>query len=130
MPLELAVAAGTALLALVLLSTRAIRGRPAAPDMGQEPAWRFVDGKIAEHIDELVAAWLEDGGAAEADRRGPFTREIESFIGTVLMRACSSTIDDADLRDELRELLVLERERVYERILASIEQRLADTPSA
>lgn len=131
MPLELALAAGAALLALVLLGTRAKSGRSAAPDdEDAAAAWRFIDGRIEEHIDELVAAWREAGGTAAADEHGPFTRQIESFIGTVLMRACASAMNDAELRDEVRELLVLEREQVYERILARIEEKVAEAPSA
>jgi hypothetical protein len=130
MPLELAVAAGSALLALVLVCTRALRRGSATPEVDEGAAWRFVDGKAEEHIDELVAAWREAGSAEAAGGCSPFTRQIESFIGTVLMRACVSAMGDAELRDEVRELLVLEREQVYERILARIEERLAEIASA
>jgi hypothetical protein len=95
---------------------------------GEGAAWCFV--KVEEHIDELVAAWREAGSAEAAGGCSPFTRQIESFIGTVLMRACVSAMGDAELRDEVRELLVLEREQVYERILARIEERLAEIASA
>jgi hypothetical protein len=129
MPLELALAAGAALLALALLGIRPRKDRLAAPDEDAAAAWRLIDGMIAVHIEELVAAWREAGGGAAADERSPFTREIESFIGTVLMRACTST-GDAELRDEVRELLVLHREQVYARILARIERKVAEMPSA
>jgi hypothetical protein len=130
MPLELAVAAGSALLALVLVCARALWRGSDTPEVDEGGPWRFVDGKIDEHIEELVAAWREAGSAEAAGGCSPLTRQIESFIGTVLIRACASAAVDAELRDEVRELLVLEREQVYQRILARIEEKLAEMPAA
>jgi hypothetical protein len=66
MPLELAVAAGSALLALVLVCARALWHGSDTPEVDEGGPWRFVDGKIDEHIEELVAAWREAGSAEAA----------------------------------------------------------------
>lgn len=123
MPVELAVAAGAFFLVLALLSGLLRKARPTQPEDGLEHARRFVDREIEQHLGPLGAAYLECGGAQGS---GAFAREIESFIGSVLMRAPASADEaDADLRDDVRELLVLDRESIYQRIRARIEERLA-----
>lgn len=123
MPLELAVAAGAFLIVFVLLSPLLKRNGPTQPKDGLERARRFVDRAIEQHLGRLGAAYRECGGAEDS---GAFAREIESFIGSVLVPALASAEHvDADLRDDVRELLVLDRESIYRQVRARIEDRLA-----
>lgn len=126
MPLELAVAAGVFLIVFVLLSVLLKKAAPTQPKDGLEQARRFVDRAIEQHLGRLGAAYLESGGT---EGSGAFGREIESFIGGVLVPALASLEHaDAGLRDEVRELLVLDRESVYRQVRARIEDRLAQGP--
>ena len=50
---------------------------------------------------------------------GSFAREIEWFIGNVLLRDVA--LERPELAPALRELVTLEREQIYELILARLE---------
>jgi hypothetical protein len=101
-------------------------GAPAKPtgvevDPDVERARQFVRAKIEDHAEALARRYLD---ACEEDRRGDqvpgsFAREIEWFIGNVLLRDVA--LERPELAPALRELVTLEREQVYDLILARLE---------
>jgi hypothetical protein len=86
-----------------------------------ERAKQFVRAKIEDHAEALARRYLD---ACEEDRRGDqvpgsFAREIEWFIGNILLRDVA--LERPELAPALRELVTLEREQVYDLILARLE---------
>jgi hypothetical protein len=122
MPAELLVASGIVVTLLLLLALL-MRGSGAESDAGSDETVlgkRYIDAEIDEHIDGLAARYAEIAEAAGHDDPDRFRLEVESFIAQVLERDLDET-GAAELRDSVREVLVLEREYVYDRIFASIQ---------
>jgi hypothetical protein len=92
-----------------------------ALDPEVEGARHFIRTKIDDYADTLAQHYLQ---ACEEDRRsdpvaGSFGREIEWFIGNVLLR--DVTLEKPDIAAAVREVVVLEREHIYELILARVQ---------
>ena len=89
------------------------------PDV--ERARQFIRTKIDDHAEALAQRYLE---ACEEYRRsdrvpGRFAREIEWFIGNVLLHDVS--LEDPDIAPAVRELVTLEREHIYELIFSRVQ---------
>ena len=89
------------------------------PDV--ERARKFVTTKIQDHAEALGRRYLE---ACEEDRcgdrvPGSFAREIEAFIGSVLLHDVA--IEEPEIAPAVRELVTLEREHIYELILSRVQ---------
>jgi hypothetical protein len=89
------------------------------PDV--ERARQFIRTKVDGHVDTLAQCYLE---ACEENRRGDevpgsFAREIEWFIGNVLLRDVA--LEKPEIAPAVREVVVLEREHIYELILARVQ---------
>lgn len=119
---DVAVSLATFLVVLWLLSRR---GSTKPPRLEIDPdvkrARQFVRTKIDDHAEALAQRYLE---ACEEDRRGDrvpgsFAREIEGFIGDVLLH--DVTLEDPDVAPAVREVVTLERELIYELILARVQ---------
>jgi hypothetical protein len=91
----------------------------ADPDV--ERARDLIRTKIDEHAGALAQCYLDACGRdARADGvPGSFAREIEAFIGNVLLREIE--LDHPGLGPALREVVTLEREHVYELVLARVQ---------
>jgi hypothetical protein len=120
---DVAVPFATFVLVLWLVSRLGASTKPTGvevdPDV--ERARQFVRTKIEEHAEALAQSHLE---ACEEDRRGggvpgSFAREIEWFIGNVLLRDVA--LEKPELAPAVREVVILEREHVYELILSRIQ---------
>jgi hypothetical protein len=120
---DVAVSFATFVLVLWLVSRLGASTKPAGgevdPDV--ERAKQFVRTKIEHHAEALAQRYLD---ACEEDRRGDrvpgsFAREIEWFIGNVLLRDVA--LERPELAPALRELVTLEREQVYDLILSRLE---------
>jgi hypothetical protein len=119
---DVAVSLATFVVVLWLFS-RLGSGRPAAlaHDPEVELARHFITAKIDGHVDTLAQRYLE---ACEQDRcgdrlPGSFGREIEWFIGNVLLR--DVTLEQPEIAAVVREVVVLEREQIYELILSRVQ---------
>jgi hypothetical protein len=89
------------------------------PDV--ERARQFIRTKVDGHVDTLAQCYQE---ACEENRRGDevpgsFAREIEWFIGNVLLRDVA--LEKPEIAPAVREVVVLEREHIYELILARVQ---------
>jgi len=124
MPPELLVSSAiAAMLLLALLARRRAAGRLAAADESA-PGKRYIEAEIAAHIGALAGRYAEITAAAGHDDPERFRLEVESFIAEVLERDLDVP-EAAELRDSVREVLVLEREYVYERVFAGIRAHQA-----
>jgi hypothetical protein len=125
MPTELLVASGIVLVVLLaLLARRSASANGAASDetaLGR----RYIDAAIDEHLAALAARYAQIMVASGHDDPERFRLEVESFIAQVLQRDLDEP-EAAELRDCVRELLVLEREYVYDRVFARIQAHRAD----
>jgi hypothetical protein len=124
MPAELIIASGmvvAALLALLALRTPSENG--AASDE-TALAKRYIDAETEKHVAALAARYGEIAAAGHGDTER-FRLEVELFIAQVLERDLDEP-EAAELRDSVREVLVLEREYVYDRILARVRAHQAD----
>jgi hypothetical protein len=119
---EIAVSGATFLIVLWLLS-RLGSVRPTAveadPDVAR--ARDLIRVKIDEHAEALARRYLE---ACERDARGDrvpgsFVREIEGFIGNVLLREIE--LEHPGLGPAVREVVTLEREHVYELVFSRVQ---------
>lgn len=119
---DVAVSLATFVIVLWLL-TRLGSTKPTAlqvdPDVAR--ARQFIRTKIDDHAEALAQRYLE---ACEQDRRGDrvpgsFAREIEWFIGNVLLP--DAALEDPDIAPAVREVVTLERELIYELILARVQ---------
>jgi hypothetical protein len=119
---DVAVSLATFVIVLWLLnrlgSTRPT-GLEVDPDV--ERARQFIRTKIDDHAEALAQRYLE---ACEEDRRGDrvpgsFGREIEWFIGNVLLREVA--LEDSDIAPAVREVVTLEREHIYDLILSRVQ---------
>jgi hypothetical protein len=125
MPAELFVASGmlaAVLLALLALTTPSENG--AASDE-TALAKRYIDARIEEHIAALAARYAQITAASGHDDSDRFRLEVESFIAQALQRDLDEP-EAAELRDSVREVLVLEREWVYDRVLACVRAHRAE----
>jgi hypothetical protein len=120
---DVAVPFATFVLILWLVSRLGASTKPTGvevdPDV--ERARQFVRTKIEEHAEALAQSYL---GAGEEDWRGngvpgSFAREIEWFIGNVLLRDVA--LEKPELAPAVREVVILEREHVYELILSRVQ---------
>jgi hypothetical protein len=120
---DVAVPFATFVLVLWLVSRLGASTKPTGievdPDV--ERARQFVRTKIEDHAEALAQRYLD---AREEDRRGDrvpgsFAREIEWFIGNVLLHDVA--LERPELAPALRELVTLEREQVYDLILSRVQ---------
>jgi hypothetical protein len=125
MPAELLVASGIVLaMLLALLARRSGSANRAASDetaLGR----RYIEAEVDEHIPALAARYAQIMAASGHDDPERFRLEVESFIAQVLQRDLDEP-EAAELRDCVRELLVLEREYVYDLVFARIRAHRAD----
>jgi hypothetical protein len=109
---------------VVLLLILVARGK--SPRLGEPPddARAFIARQIDEHIEALAQKSLEARLGQGVCRPGTdrFAQEIELFIGDVLLRHAERA--EPWLRDELREILVLQRDDVYGEIRMRVEMYL------
>jgi hypothetical protein len=107
---------------LVLLALRPAPRVRRGPDE-TELAKRYIDRQIEAHLDELVRHYEEIEAAGGRTER--FADVIESFIGEVVMQH-RITAEDDEAELPVREVVVLEREYIYHRILTRIGSPAAD----
>jgi hypothetical protein len=119
---EVAVSVATFVVVFLLLS-RLGSAKPTGfevdPDV--ERARQLIRTKIDEHAETLAQCYLE---ACEQDARGDrvpgsFVREIEGFIGEVLLRDIE--LEHPGLGRAVREVVTLEREHVYALVLSRVQ---------
>jgi hypothetical protein len=119
---EVAVSVAMFVVVFVLLSRLgSAKPRPVPEDPDLERARHFIRTKIDEHAEALAQRYLE---ACEQDARGDrvagsFAREIEGFIGDVLLRDIE--LAHSDLGPAVREVVTLEREHVYALVLSRVQ---------
>jgi hypothetical protein len=119
---EVAISLATFVIVFLLLS-RLGSAKPTGVvvDPEVERARQFIRTKIDEHAEALAQRYLE---ACEQDARGDrvpgsFAREIEGFIGEVLLRDVE--LDHPGLGPAVREVVTLEREHVYTLVMARVQ---------
>jgi hypothetical protein len=119
---ELVVSVATFVIVFLLLS-RLGRATPAGLEADPDVALArdLIRTKIDEHAEALVQRYLD---ACERDMSGDrvpgsFGREIEGFIGNVLLREIE--LEQPGLGPAVREVVTLEREHVYELVLARVQ---------
>ena len=119
---EIAVSLATFVVVFLLLSSLA-RAKPTGVDRDPEVdrARDLIRTKIDEHAGILAQRYREACAQhAGSDRMpGGFAREIEGFIGNVLLRELD--LEHPDLGSAVREVVTLERERVYELVFARVQ---------
>ena len=119
---EVAVSVATFVIVFLLLSRLgSAKPTPVAEDPDLERARHFIQLKVDEHAEALAQRYLE---ACEQDARGDrvpgsFAREIEGFIGDVLLRDIE--LEHSDLGPAVREVVTLERELVYALVLCRVQ---------
>ena len=119
---DIAVSLATFVIVLWLLSRLGSTKRTRIEvDPDVERARQFIRTKIDDHAEALAQRYLE---ACEEDRRsdrvpGRFAREIEWFIGNVLLHDVA--LEDPDIAPAVRELVTLEREHIYELIFSRVQ---------
>ncbi len=124
MPPEIVVALGTFVAVLLLARLARGRGRDSRGFDPEAEAKRFIDARIEAHLDELAQKYLATGSRPEADPSPRFADEIETFIADVVLRDAPAAVDDLDVLEAVRELVVLERAYLYDRILARVLSHL------
>jgi hypothetical protein len=128
---EAAVALATFVIVLLVLNrwTREDRALGLDDDEDARAARRFIETKVDEHIQALAQRYLEAGGAAAGgdEMPGRFAQDIEAFIATALMRESAEQIG---LGIAVRQVLTLERERIYALVLARVQAHLSPRRAA
>ena len=124
MPTELLVASGIILAALLALLARRFASADGAAVDETALAKRFIDAEIEQHAAGLADRYAQITAATGQDDSDRFRIEVESFIAQVLRDLDEP--EAAELRAAVREILVLEREYVYDRILARIRSHQAE----
>jgi hypothetical protein len=106
----------------VLLLVLVVRGRSRAADDGED-ARSFLAKLIDAHIETLAQESCE-AGTDQGMRPGTdrFGQAIELFIAEVLLPHAERA--EPWLRDELREILVLQRDDVYGEVRERVEAYL------
>lgn len=102
---------------------------PALRDHEPDPeaaARRFIETRIDAHIGRLTRAYSQPGArSTDHDDLTPgFAGEIESFIGNVVLWDALSDVDDDGVSTAVRELVVLDRQYVYDQILTRVRDHL------
>ena len=107
----------------VLLLVRVARGRSRAADDGEDPR-RLIGKEIEAHIDALAESYLEACSDRVVARPGSdrFGQAIELFIAEVLLPHAERA--EPWLREELREILVLQRDDVYREVRKRVAAHL------
>jgi hypothetical protein len=119
---EIAVSVATFVIVFLLLSRLgSAKSTVAEADPDLERARDLIRTKIDEHAEALAQLYLE---ACERDASGDripvsFAREIEGFIGHVLLRGIE--LEQPGLGPAVREVVTLEREQVYELVLSRVQ---------
>jgi hypothetical protein len=151
MPLEIAVP----LAAFLVFFLGRLAFRPGRREEGPEPeeaaARRFIEARIDEHIEFLAGKYLEtrtpvadpDGSGEGRDPRERqdvqvdddisrrFASEIEAFIADVVLEdEALSAMDDVEMKSAIREVVVLNRQYVYDQVLARIRRHIARSDDA
>jgi hypothetical protein len=110
---------------VVFLLFLALRAPPrpavARDDLG--PARRYIDRQIEAHLDELARCAKHAGTGREGV--DPFAEAVETFIAQILA-GVNELAEDDDLDLKVRELVVLDREYIYARIMARLRCADAD----
>ena len=125
MPAELLVASGIVLVLLLALLMRRSGSENGAASDETALGKRYIDAEIDGHIGALAARYAEMTAASGHEDPERFRLEVESFIAQVLERDLDEP-EAAELRDSVREVLVLEREYVYDRVFARIRAHRAE----
>jgi hypothetical protein len=125
MPAELLVASGIVVVVLLALLMRRSGSENGAASDETVLGKRYIDAEIDGHIGALAARYAEMTAASGHDDPDRFRLEVESFIAQVLERDLDEP-EAAELRDSVREVLVLEREYVYDRVFACIRAHRAE----
>ena len=119
---EVAVSLATFVIVFLVLS-RLVSAKPTRDEVDPdvERARHLIRKKIDEHAEALAQRYLE---ACEQDARGDrvpgsFAREIEGFIGSVLLHDIE--LEHPGLGPAVREVVTLEREHIYTLVLARVE---------
>ena len=145
MPLEIAVP----LAAFLVFFLGRLAFGPGRREQAPEPeaaAKRFIEARIDEHIELLAGKYLEtrppvadpDGSGEGPDPRERqdaqveddisrrFASDIEAFIADVVLEdEALSAMDDVELKSAIREVVVLNRQYVYDQVLARIRRHIA-----
>jgi hypothetical protein len=113
----------------VLLLVLVARNRSRAADDGED-ARSFLAKQIDAHIETLAQESCEAGTDQGLSRPGTdrFGQAIELFIAEVLLPQAERT--EPWLRDELREILVLQRDDVYGEIRKRVAAHLRQSSFA
>ena len=119
---EVAVSVATFVVVFLLLS-RLGSAKPTVvevdPDVAR--ARELIRTKIDEHAEALAQRYLAacDQDATGDRVPGSFAREIEGFIGNVLLREME--LEHPDLGRAVREVVTLEREHIYTLVLSRVQ---------
>ena len=119
---EIAVSIGIFVIVFLVLShLGAAKPTDVAVDPDVERARHLIRTKIDEHAEALAQLYL---AACEQDARGDgvpgsFAREIEGFIGHVLLHDIA--LEHPGLGPAVREVVTLEREHVYELVMSRVQ---------
>ena len=119
---DVAVSLATFLIVLWLLTRRGSTkptGVPVDPDV--ERAKKFIRTKIDDHAEALAQRYLEscEQDASGHQVPGAFAREVEGFIGNVLLHDVA--LENPEIGPAVREVVTLEREQIYALILSRVE---------
>ena len=123
---EIAVSLATFVIVFLVLSRLgSARQAEPGPDPEVEEARQAIQSKVHEHLETLTQRYLDaserDGSDAQSANR--FARDIEAFIGDVLLHDIE--LEHPGLGPAVREVVTLERELVYTLVLSRVEARLA-----
>jgi hypothetical protein len=102
----------------------AARQAAVGPDPEVAEARQLIESKIDEHAEALALRYREVRAAAASEdgASSQFARDIEAFIGTVLLRDIE--VEHPGLGPAVREVVTLEREHVYALVRSRIEAYL------
>jgi hypothetical protein len=96
------------------------------PDPEVAEAKQLIGAKIDEYAEDLALRYLEARAHSVSEDRasGQFSRDIEAFIGTALLRDIEA--EHPGLGPAVREVVTLEREHVYQLVLSRIEAHVSE----
>ena len=124
---EIAIPLATFLNVLLMLNRLGSARQVAiGPDPEVAEARQLIGAKIDEYAEALAVRYLEARAQADSEDRASsqFARDIEAFIGTALLRDIE--VDHPGLGPAVREVVTLERERVYDLVLSRIEAHVSE----